>query len=53
MPDYDADGDVTQIGLATIKMQNWDKGSVQSARIGRVRPTLVEPRIVPGSSCRT
>ena len=25
MPDYNADGDVTQIGLTTIKVQNWDK----------------------------
>jgi len=25
MPEYDADGYVTQIGLTTIKVQNWDK----------------------------
>ena len=25
MPDYDADGSVIQIGLTTIKVQNWDK----------------------------
>jgi miniconductance mechanosensitive channel len=25
MPDYNADGDVIQIGLTTIKVQNWDK----------------------------
>jgi miniconductance mechanosensitive channel len=25
MPDYNADGSVTQIGLTTIKVQNWDK----------------------------
>jgi miniconductance mechanosensitive channel len=25
MPEYNADGDVTQIGLTTIKVQNWDK----------------------------
>jgi hypothetical protein len=32
MPDYDADGDVTQIGLTTIKVQNWDK---QGAELGQ------------------